>query len=64
MITVVDRANGLTVQKVTKPSGKLIRYQVAPEKAGDAFAVKVFATLESARAAIGKTNGGKKQEVH
>lgn len=64
MITVVDRANGLAVQKVTKPNGKLIRYQVTPEKAGDANAVKVFATLEAARDAIGKTTGGKKQEMH
>jgi hypothetical protein len=47
------------VQKVTKPDGKLVRYQVAPIPAGDTEAVKVFMTLEMARAAIGKTNGGK-----
>lgn len=58
MITVVDRANDRIIQKITKPDGKLIRYQVV-DKAGDSNAVKVFSNLQPARAAIGKTNGGK-----
>ncbi len=59
MITVVDKANGMTVQKVTKPNGRLVRYQLVPAVAGDSASVKVFASLSAARAAIGKTNGGK-----
>ena len=59
MITIVDHNNTHSVQKVTKPDGKLVRYQVAPIPAGDTDSVKVFMTLEMARAAIGKTNGGR-----
>ena len=59
MITIVDHNKTHSVQKVTKPDGKLVRYQVAPIPAGDTEAVKVFMTLEMARAAIGKTNGGR-----
>ncbi len=59
MITVVDKANGHVVQKITKPNGKLVRYQLVPAAAGDSAAVRVFASLSAARAAIGKTNGGK-----
>lgn len=59
MITVVDRNNGLVVQKVTKPNGALVRYQVKPDGIFDADQVKVHVTLESARAAIGKNAGGK-----
>lgn len=60
MIIVVDKANGQTVQKVTKPDGRLVRYQVVPaEHIGDAQVIKVFTSLAAARAAIGKTNGGK-----
>lgn len=64
MIVVVDRANGLIVQKVTKPNGNLVRYQVKPEGIFDAEQTKVFATLESARAAIGKSVGGKAVPAH
>lgn len=63
MITVVDRGNGYVVQKVTKPNGNLVRYQVAPEGVFDAEAIKVFVTLESSRAAIGKTANGKSASV-
>jgi hypothetical protein len=59
MITVVDKANGHVVQKVTKPDGKLVRYQLVPEIAGDSASVKVFATLTSARAALSGFIGGK-----
>lgn len=59
MITIVDRGNGITIQKVTKPNGKLVRYQTVPEGTFDAEQVKVFVTLESARATISKTVSGK-----
>jgi len=67
MITVVDRnktAEGVAiVQKVTNPSsGRLIRYQYAIEaKLGDYSAITVASTLEEARKAIGKSQGGKIQ---
>lgn len=54
MIQVVDRTEKYEVQKITKPDGKLIRYQTVELPHGNSDAVKVFVTLESARAAIGK----------
>lgn len=52
MITVVDRAGDVVVQKVTKPDGTVLRYQYG--KPGD-FQLMAFApTLEEARTAIGK----------
>jgi hypothetical protein len=58
MIVNVDKHNDLIVQKVTKPDGKLVRYQVLQQGIYDSSRIKVFMTLESARHAIGKTNGG------
>lgn len=58
MITVVDRNGDKVVQKVTKPNGNLVRYQVVTNGVYDAEQTKVFVNLESARIAIGKTAGG------
>lgn len=62
MITTVDRNNGYVVQKVTKPDGKLVRYQVKPEDVFDSEQVLVCANLTLARAAIGKTHTGQQIE--
>lgn len=59
MITTVDKNGIHEVQKITKPNGKLVRYQATPIPAGDYGLVKVFISLEDARAFIGKTTGGK-----
>ncbi len=58
MITVVDRNDTHVVQKVTKPNGVLVRYQVVINGVYDAEQVKPFVNLESARAFIGKANNG------
>lgn len=63
MITIVDHHNGVVVQKITKPSGKLVRYQTVPENVGDASAVKVFISLADARQSIGKSPSGKVDRV-
>lgn len=60
MIVTVDSSGIHEVQKVTKPNGALLRYQVTPIPAGDAGCVHVFATLESARVFIGKSADGKR----
>lgn len=60
MITVVDRSNGLVVQKVSKPDGKIVRYQICAEaNLGDFSQVVAYSTLAEARAAVGKSQGGK-----
>lgn len=60
MITTVDRTNHFVVQKVSKPNGETIRYQIVPiSSIGDSSAVAVVPTLAEARAAIGKSQGGK-----
>jgi hypothetical protein len=51
------------VQKVTKPNGALVRYQVVTNGIFDANQTKVFVNLESARAAIGKTVSGKSANI-
>lgn len=54
MLTIIDRANGHVIQKVTKPNGNLIRFQFMPENGmGDTEQVKVASTLTEARNAIG-----------
>ncbi len=63
MITIVDKVDGFEIQKITKPDGKLVRYQVVQLPAGDSEQVRVFMALEMARAAIGKTKSGKVAEV-
>lgn len=63
MIVVVDKGNGLLVQKVTRV-GKPARYQIVPvDKIGDYEAVKPAHSLAEARAAIGKTQAGKPLQV-
>ena len=55
MIVIVDRYNGKAVQKVTKPNGALVRYQVVSEDTiGNTGEIGVFVTLESARKHIGR----------
>ena len=64
MITRVDGVEGYEIQKVTKPNGQVLRYQVVALPAGNADAVKVFVNLKSARAAIGKGNNGRIANVN
>lgn len=52
MITIVDRAGDVVVQKVAKPDGTVLRYQYG--KPGDASGIIHVATLTEARQAIGK----------
>lgn len=60
MITVVDRANGFVVQKVSKPNGETVRYQVCLEQhIGDSSQVLAYMSLAEARATLGKGKGGK-----
>lgn len=59
MITIVDKgetASGpAVVQKISKPNGKLVRYQVVTlANVGNAAEIKVFMTLQDARIFIGK----------
>lgn len=51
MIQVVDRLNGLIVQKVMhNKTGKVVRYQTVPEdKIGNTSAVQCHPTLTEAR---------------
>lgn len=59
-ITVVDKTAHFVVQKVSKPNGETIRYQVLPiSSIGDSSAVMVLSSLAEARATIGKSQGGK-----
>lgn len=54
MITVVDRANGHVIQKVTNThTGKLLRYQTVPDGVYDASQSKEYPTLVEARDSIG-----------
>lgn len=60
MIVIVDRCDAAIVQKIISPKGNTIRYQVVREP-GNYESVTVCSTLAAARAAIGKTVGGKIQ---
>ena len=56
MLRVIDRRDGILLQKVSTPDGKLIRFQLVHENAlGDASQVKPFTTLSAARQAGGVT---------
>jgi hypothetical protein len=56
MIRQVDKRDGYIIQKVVKPNGKVVAYQIMPVGMinGDATHIRAFATLQAAREAIGK----------
>jgi hypothetical protein len=54
MIRIIDRAENVVVQKVTKPDGSLVRYQYGVP--GDASTFKAAGSLTEARIAIGKAS--------
>ena len=47
MIKIIDRFDGKVIQKVTKPSGELLRYQVV--EPGNGASCHEFKTLTEAR---------------
>lgn len=54
MLRTIDRHNGIALQKVTTPHGKLIRFQLVHESSlGDTSQVQHFPTLSAARQAGG-----------
>lgn len=63
MLTLVDRANGFVIHKVTAKKGKVVAYQTMPEGVYDAEQGKRYAFLDEARHAIGADVGKRKAEV-
>lgn len=60
MIKVIDkRADGVVVQKVTKPNGEVVGYQCGEPGTGEMVR---FMTLQAARASIGKVYAQPKNE--
>jgi hypothetical protein len=54
MLRTIDRHNGVALQKVTTPNGKLLRFQLVHEAAlGNTEAVRHFQSLSAARQAGG-----------
>lgn len=56
MIRILDKGNGLVLQKVISPKGKTLRYQTVPEVRApfDNDQIEYHPTLMAARQRIGK----------